>query len=74
MGWYRVMKKKINVIVIGHIHFLPTPPKRLKTYHVNLLTLYDNRLIFLVNLMFWMNLFTLLLQLNFLHLWSVGRC
>lgn len=68
------MKKKINVIVIGHIHFLPTPPKRLKTYHVNLLTLYDNRLIFLVNMMFWMNLFTLLLQLNFLHLWSVGRC
>lgn len=70
------MKKKINVIVIGHIHFLPTPQKRLKTYHVNLLTLYDNRLIFLVNMMFWMNLFTLLLQLKkfFLHLWSVGRC
>lgn len=24
------MKKKINVIVIGHIHFLPTPPKKIE--------------------------------------------
>lgn len=66
------MKKKINVIVIGHIHFLPTPQKRLKTYHVNLLTLYDNRLIFLVNLMFWMNLFTLLLQLKKIFFYIFG--